>query len=211
MSISFTDPKIRSYSERMSTSIDGALYHIAKDTFWASVKPFDASDHIQGRLLSMLSWILRPKVIVELGAFTGYGTYCLAEGLISGGKIITVEQDTLKLELLKKNVAYINAQVEIINDTAINAISGIEEHVDLLFIDAAKKEYTLYYDHMMPKMSPGGLIIVDNVLWKGEVVKPNRGSIATALHEFNKMIAADRRVEALLLPYRDGLTIVRVK
>ena len=205
------DPKIRHYAEQMCSIANEELYHIARGTFFSTVKPFDASDHIQGRLLSMLSKMMRPSLIVELGTFTGYGTYCLAEGLATDGKILTVEQDPLRIDLINKMIKPIAAQVELINDTALNAIDQIDGPVDMLFIDAGKKEYMDYYELMIPKMRSGGLIIADNVLWKGEVVHEKKSNMALALDEFNRTVAKDSRVEVVLLPYRDGLSMIRVK
>lgn len=211
MSNFYNDPKIRHYAEQMCSEVNGELDNIARGTFLKTVKPFDASDHVQGRLLSMLSKLIQPELVVELGTFTGYGTYCLAEGLSPGGKIITVEQDTLRIDLIQQFISSISDQVELINDTALNAIQEISGPVDMLFIDAGKREYAAYYELMLPKMSSGGLIIADNVLWKGEVIERNKSNMASALDQFNRMVAGDNRVEVVLLPYRDGLSIIRVK
>ena len=205
------DPKIRHYAEQMCSLANEELYHIARGTFLNTVKPFDASDHIQGRLLSMLSKIMRPSLIVELGTFTGYGTYCLAEGLATDGKILTVEQDALRIDFINMMIKPIAHKVELINDTALNAIDQIRGPVDILFIDAGKREYMDYYELMLGKMCPGGLIIADNVLWKGEVTHEKKSNMALALDEFNRTVAKDLRVEVVLLPYRDGLSMIRVK
>jgi predicted O-methyltransferase YrrM len=101
--------------------------------------------------------------------------------------------------------------VELINESAKKAITNIDGPIDILFIDAAKREYLNYYETLLPKMRPGGLIIADNILWKGEVARENKSTIAKALDEFNAVVAADDRVEVVVLPYRDGLSLIRVK
>jgi len=205
------EPKLRFYAERACSPTDIALDQIARATFLNTVKPFDASDHIQGRLLSLFSKLLRPKLIVEIGTFTGYGTYCLAEGLDSDGRVITIEHDLKRIDLIKKNLKSIGNKVELVNQSAITAIRDIGGPIDLLFIDAAKREYLSYYTNLLPKMRSGGLIVVDNILWKGEVVEEDKSSLAKALDQFNAIVAADERVEVVILPYRDGLSLIRVK
>jgi predicted O-methyltransferase YrrM len=150
-------------------------------------------------------------LIVEIGTFTGYGTYCLAEGLSADGKVITIEHDPLRIDLIQQNLRTIADRVELINESAKKAITNIDGPIDILFIDAAKREYLNYYETLLPKMRPGGLIIADNILWKGEVARENKSTIAKALDEFNAVVAADDRVEVVVLPYRDGLSLIRVK
>ena len=205
------EPKLRYYAERNCSPTNIALDQIARTTFLNTVLPFDASDHIQGRLLSLFSKLLRPKLIVELGTFTGYGTYCLAEGLDSDGQVITIEHDPKRIDLIKQNLKSIENKVELVNQSAITAIRDIDGPIDLLFIDAAKREYLTYYENLLPKMRSGGLIVVDNILWKGEVVEESKSNIAVALDQFNAVVAADERVEVVVLPYRDGLSLIRVK
>ena len=204
-------PKLRYYAERRSSPANAELHNIARSTFLSTVKPFDASDHIQGRLLSLFSKLLSPKLIVEIGTFTGYGTYCLAEGLSSKGRVITIEHDPLKMDLIRQNLNSISGRVELVNDAALNAIKSIKGPIDLLFIDAAKREYQSYYQTLLPQMRSGGLIIADNILWKGEVVHDDKSLMAQALDVFNSMVAADDRVEVVILPYRDGVSLIRVK
>jgi predicted O-methyltransferase YrrM len=205
------EPKLRYYAEQRCSSTHGTLAEIAQTTFLATVKPFDASDHIQGRLMSLFSKLIQPSLIVEIGTFTGYGTYCLAEGLSADGKVITIEHDPLRIDLIQQNLRTIADRVELINESAKKAITNIDGPIDILFIDAAKREYLNYYETLLPKMRPGGLIIADNILWKGEVARENKSTIAKALDEFNAVVAADDRVEVVVLPYRDGLSLIRVK
>ncbi len=205
------EAKLRYYAERMCSLTDVALDKIAQSTFLHTVKPFDASDHIQGRLLSLFSKLLQPKLVVEIGTFTGYGTYCLAEGLDADGQVITIEHDPKRIELIEHHLQAIENKIEIINQSAIAVIDNIQGPIDLLFIDAAKREYLSYYENLLPKMRSGGLIIADNTLWKGEVIDEDKSNIAEALDRFNSVVAADDRVEVVILPYRDGLSLIRVK
>ena len=113
--------------------------------------------------------------------------------------------------MIKQNLKSIEHKVELVNQSAIKAIRDIGGPIDLLFIDAAKREYLAYYENLLPKMRSGGLIVVDNILWKGEVVEESKSNIAVALDQFNAVVAADERVEVVVLPYRDGLSLIRIK
>ena len=148
---------------------------------------------------------------MEIGTFTGYGTFCLAEGLAKDGRVFTIEHDPKRIDLIQLNLKSIEDKAVIVNESAMTAIDKIDGPIDMLFIDAAKREYLSYYEALLPKMRPGGLIVADNILWKGEVVRENKSALAKALDEFNTTVAADTRVEVVILPYRDGLSLIRVK
>lgn len=187
------------------------LVEVERSTFFNTVKPFDSSDHIQGRMLSFISKIIGPRLVVEIGTFSGYGTLCLCEGLCKDGKIITIEHDQQKIELIEHHLKATDSHIEVLNNSAMDVLPNIMDPIDLVFVDAAKKEYAAYYDILIPKMKKGAVMIVDNVLWKGEVIKTPKSKIALALDDFNQKVAADSRVDVVLLPYRDGLSMIRKK
>jgi predicted O-methyltransferase YrrM len=172
------------------------------------------SGHFQGRVLSMLSKLIRPKNILEIGTYTGYATLCLCEGMQENGMVHTID---IKEELVDFQRKYFdksswgNQIVQHLGE-AIDIIPKIETTFDLVFIDADKENYLNYYELIVPKMSKGGIILSDNVLWSGKVVEPlKEGDLSTqVLLEYNKRLKDDIRVETVLLPIRDGLTVSRV-
>jgi predicted O-methyltransferase YrrM len=173
------------------------------------------SGHLQGQVLTMLSKMIRPKYILELGTFTGYSAICLAKGLQKGGKLITIELDD-ELENIAKKY-FIKAGLQHLIDQRIGAaldiIPTLTETFDLVFIDAHKPEYPAYYNTVFDKVNSGGIIIADNTLWSGKVLEtPAEDDIATlGIIEFNEMIKNDNRVEKVILPLRDGMTVIRKK
>ena len=173
------------------------------------------SGHLQGQVLTMLSKMIRPKYILELGTFTGYSAICLAKGLQKGGKLITIELDD-ELENIAKKY-FIKAGLQHLIDQRIGAaldiIPTLTETFDLVFIDAHKPEYPAYYNTVLDKVNSGGIIIADNTLWSGKVLEtPGEDDIATlGIIEFNEMIKNDNRVKKVILPLRDGMTVIRKK
>jgi predicted O-methyltransferase YrrM len=169
------------------------------------------SGHIQGRLLSFLSKLKQPSVILEIGTYTGYSALCLAEGLSKDGKLITIdpnEETNLFAQKFIDRSVYKN-QIQLITGQAQSIIPSLNHTFDLVFIDADKKNYNLYYDLIIDNVNKGGLIIADNVLWSGKVVDENKDSDTQLIHNFNQKIQNDTRVENMLLPVRDGLMIMR--
>lgn len=171
------------------------------------------SGFFQGRVLSMLSHMVRPSVVLEIGTYLGYSALCFAEGLADGGKVITIDiqEDTNKVA--KSYVAkteYAN-RIEFLLGSAIDLVPSLTESFDLVFIDADKPNYSNYFDLVMPKLRDGGFIIADNVLWSGRVLDANKDENTQALHDFNEKVLADSRVENVLLPIRDGLNVIRKK
>ena len=171
------------------------------------------SGPLQGRLLSMLSKISKPKRILELGTFTGYATLCLAEGLAPEGQIITIDKNEELVDLQNKYFEKSGKRQQIkqyVGD-ALTIIPELEGHFDLVFIDADKKNTHEYFNQCLQKVPSGGLILTDNVLWSGKVMQSiEPGDIETeVLHSFNEKIANHPEVETVLLPLRDGLTISR--
>lgn len=173
------------------------------------------SGHLQGQVLTMFSKMIRPKYILELGTFTGYSAICLAKGLQKGGKLITIELDD-ELENIAKKY-FIKAGIEHLIDQRIGAaldiIPTLTETFNLVFIDAHKPEYPAYYNAVFDKVNSGGIIIADNTLWSGKVLEtPADDDITTlGIIQFNEMIKNDNRVEKIILPLRDGMTVIRKK
>lgn len=171
------------------------------------------SGHLQGRVLSMLSKIMAPKHILEIGTFTGYATLCFAEGLPKDGKIITLD---INEELEERVRGYFEAsdyynKIDYRIGNAMDIIPTIDEVFDIVFIDADKKNNGNYYNLVFDKVRNGGLIITDNVLWSGKVLTKINDTDTSNIHSFNQMVVADERVEKMILPVRDGLFIVRKK
>lgn len=207
-------PLAHRYCEQMSSAYeDPVLGQIERSTFLNTVKPFDASDFIQGRFLSMLSHLIEPKIIVEIGTFTAYAAVCLAEGLQKEGVLYTIEAKETLADLITDHISLSpkGHQINVLQGKAIDLLPALKGPIDIVFMDAAKREYSGYFDLLIDKLRKGGLIIADNVLWKGEVWSANRSTMAESLHTFNEKVRTDSRVEAFILPYRDGLSIMRKK
>jgi len=167
------------------------------------------SGFVQGRVLSMFSRMIRPRVVLEIGTYLGYSALCFAEGLVDGGKVITldVNEETNKVARSFVEKSTYKDQIEFHLGEALNIIPYMPETFDLVFIDADKPNYTNYYNLVFDKMRTGGFIIADNVLWSGKVLAPDDEN-SQALHDFNLMVQADDRVSNVLLPIRDGLMVV---
>ena len=169
------------------------------------------SGFFQGRVLSMLSHMIKPLVVLEIGTYLGYSALCLAEGLAVDGKVITldIQPETNAVARSYVQKTQYKDKIEFILAPAVDVIPNLAETFDLVFIDADKPNYTNYYNLVFDKVRPGGFIIADNVLWSGKVLEDEKDENTQALHDFNKMVLADSRVENVLLPIRDGLMIVR--
>jgi caffeoyl-CoA O-methyltransferase len=212
----FLPKEIQEYCERHSTAEPELLKKINRETHLRVLKPRMLSGHFQGRLLSFLSKLQKPKNILEIGTYTGYSAICLAEGLQKGGKLITIDcnEELQSIALGNFKAAEMDEIIEFRLGDATKIIPALETKFDLVFIDADKANYGTYYDMVFDKLTPNALIIADNVLWSGKVVDKNlkaNDEATQALLEFNKKITCDERVENLLLPVRDGLMIVRKK
>jgi len=171
------------------------------------------SGFYQGRVLSMLSHMIQPQVVLEIGTYLGYSALCLAEGLVDGGKVITldIQEDTNTVARSYVEKTEYKDKIEFILAPAVNIIPNLAETFDLVFIDADKPNYSNYYNLVFDKLRPGGFIIADNVLWSGRVLDEEKDENTQALSEFNELVLADERVENVLLPIRDGLMIIRKK
>ncbi|WP_461788981.1 O-methyltransferase [Pedobacter sp.] len=192
---------------------DELLQHIDRETNLKVLMPRMLSGHYQGRVLSMLSKMISPQNILEIGTFTGYATLCLAEGLSANGIIYTLDINAELEDMVRKNFAKspLNSKINYIIGDAQESIKNIKETFDLVFIDADKKNNGTYYDLIFDQVRPGGLIIVDNVLWSGKIVKNAQDKDTKNISSFNDKINADQRVEKLILPVRDGLFVIRKK
>ncbi|MES2417560.1 MAG: O-methyltransferase [Bacteroidota bacterium] len=192
---------------------DELLQQIDRETHLKVLMPRMLSGHYQGRVLSMLSKISRPSRILEIGTFTGYATLCLAEGLIENGLIYTLDINAELEDRVRANFAKspLNTKINYIIGDAQESLKTIKAIFDLVFIDADKKNNGTYYDMIFDQVRPGGIIIVDNVLWSGKILNGAQDKDTRNISSFNDRIAADTRVEKLVLPVRDGLLIIRKK
>ncbi len=190
------------------------LKRINRETHVEVLQPRMLSGHFQGRVLSMLSKMMQPKRILEIGTYTGYSALCLSEGLASDGKLVTIDVNE---ELANRVQAYFDAseyaaQIQYLLSPALEVIPTLNETWDLVFIDADKQNYIEYYELILPLLRPGGYVILDNVLWSGKVVDQDKNDKDTVLlRKLNALIHDDLRVEEVLLPIRDGLMIARKK
>jgi predicted O-methyltransferase YrrM len=190
------------------------LQKINRNTYLKELKPHMLSGHYQGRLLSMLSKMIAPGRILEIGTFTGYATICLAEGLTENGFIDTIEVNPELEETLIQHFKSTNVEKKIrlhIGPAATVIADFDNKPFDLVFIDADKKNNLLYFDLILEKVRPGGLIIIDNVLWKGKVYGDAQDTDTKLIRELNDSIAANAQVEKLILPVRDGILLIRKK
>ena len=212
------------YIEQHSSPESEVLQRITRSTHLEVINPRMLSGHVQGRVLSMLSQMIQPKRILELGTFTGYSALCLAEGLTEDGKLITIEHNDEMEDSIRRNLALspLGEKVELIIGDAKETLRRLGDKIkgdkakgeefDLVFIDADKKEYCDYLDLVLPLMRKGGWILADNTLWDGHIIDPayDKDRQTVALRAFNDKVAQDTRLEKVILPLRDGLTIIRV-
>jgi predicted O-methyltransferase YrrM len=191
------------------------LAKINRATHLRMINPRMLSGHLQGRVLSMFCSMVQPKRILELGTFTGYSALCMAEALPDDGILHTVECDDELEDFIVENLSSVEhgKKVKLHIGNALDIIATLNESFDLVFIDADKREYTAYFEAVLPKLRQGGFILADNTLWDGKVLKqPEQNDQQTIeIQKFNMYIANDNRVEKVMLPLRDGLTIIRKK
>ena len=225
------------YIEQHSSPEGAVLEQITRNTHLEVINPRMLSGHVQGRVLSMLSKMIRPKRILELGTFTGYSALCLAEGLAEDGRLITIEHNDEMEDAIRRNLSLspLGEKIELVIGDAKEWLGKLkgergklkgergklkgergevkgEELFDLVFIDADKKEYCDYLDLVLPLMNAGGWILADNTLWDGHIIDPayDKDKQTVALRAFNDKVAKDERLEKVILPLRDGLTVSRV-
>ena len=213
--MSFLPEKIDEYVISHSQNEPELLQQLNKETWQKVLNPRMLSGAYQGRLLAIISKLIKPTSILEIGTYTGYSALCLAEGLTTKGKLITIDKNEELESFANKyfEKSTFKNQIEQHIGNALDIIPKLTTKFDLIFIDADKSNYTNYFNLIINKMNSGGVILSDNVLWSGKVIesiKPNDTDTKTLI-EYNKLLNTDDRVETILLPIRDGLTITRVK
>ncbi len=212
----FLSAALQQYCEQHSSEEPEVLKKLNRFTHAKVLQPRMLSGHLQGRFLSMISKLVRPKTILEIGTYTGYSAICLAEGLQENGKLITIDVNPELEETVAHFVkeAGFEKKIQMIIGDAYQIIRSLPHSYDLVFIDADKPNYARYYDLVIDKVNPGGLILSDNVLWSGKVVDEKaleKDKDTQLLDAFNKKLQADERVECMLLPLRDGMMMARKK
>lgn len=210
----FISQELEDYIEQHSENEPQLLAKLNKETYQKILLPRMLSGHFQGRVLSMLSKLIRPVNILEIGTYTGYAALCLCEGMQENGQLHTID---IKEELMDFQRKYFDAspwgnQIFQHLGEAVDIIPGLDVKFDLVFIDADKENYLNYWELIVPKMNKGGIILSDNVLWSGKILEPvHPNDLSTkVLLEYNLLLKNDPRVETVLLPIRDGLTVSRV-
>jgi len=211
----FIDEKIEQYALNHSEAESGVLKKLNRETHAKVMQPRMLSGHMQGAFLSMLSKMIQPSAILEIGTYTGYSAICLAQGLLPEGKLHTIDVNEELDKMVRSFIQEANLESKIVCHIgdAMKIIPTLNMQFDIVFIDADKKNYSNYYDLVFDKVKTGGYIIADNVLWSGKVVdlEKNKDADTLLIDAFNKKVHTDNRVEHLLLPLRDGLMIARKK
>jgi caffeoyl-CoA O-methyltransferase len=205
--------KLYEYCEKYSSQQDESLASLERETHLKALSPGMLSGHLQGNFLTMISQMIRPEYILEIGTYTGYSAICLAKGLNDGGKLITIDISMEYNYLVEKYIksSGFEDRIQVFTGDAKTIIPELDDQIDLVFIDADKEAYISYYDMVKTKMKPGGIILADNVLWKGKVLDSTMDKKTKALHDFNEKIAADPDVYNLMLPLRDGINMIYMK
>lgn len=206
-----TNPAIQKYSEDHTSAENDLLKKVNRDTHANIMMPRMLSGHMQGRILSMISCMIKPSVILEIGTYTGYSALCMAEGLKPDGKLITLDINE-ELENRVRNYfsdSPFHSQIDYRIGNALDIIPSLDMNFDLVFIDADKENYARYYDLIINRVPLGGYILADNVLWSGKVLDEKSDKDTRAIKAFNDKIQDDTRVENVLLPVRDGILIMR--
>ncbi|MCK4919693.1 MAG: O-methyltransferase [Bacteroidales bacterium] len=207
------NPDYQQYLENHSTPEDDVLSELRRYTFLKVIHPRMISGQVQGRFLEMISKMILPTKILEIGTYTGYSAICLARGLKAGGKLYTLEINDELIDKSRKFFvkAKLDDSIDSIHGDAVKLIPQMDDDFDLIFIDGEKEQYSDYYKLCLPKLKKGGVLIADNVLWDGKVYdeKYKNDNATQAIKKFNKLVQDDSRVENLILPVRDGLMVVR--
>ena len=210
----FISQELEDYIEQHSEKEPQLLAALNKETYQKILLPRMLSGHFQGRVLSMLSKLIRPVNILEIGTYTGYSALCLCEGMQDNGQLHTIDIKEELVDFQRKHFdksPWGNQIVQHLGE-AVDIIPSLDLKFDLVFIDADKENYIHYFEMIVPKMNKGGIILSDNVLWSGKVLEPlQKNDLSTkVLLEYNQLLKNDPRVETVLLPIRDGLTVSRV-
>ena len=208
--MSYIDNPLTEYAEQHTSGESEVLQALRKECYEHYEDSAMLSGFYQGRVLAMLSKMVRPRVVLEIGTYLGYSALCFAEGLADAGKIITldVNEETNKVARSFAAKTEYADRIDFRLGTATEIIPTLNETLDLVFIDADKPNYSNYYNLVFEKLRTGGFIIADNVLWSGKVLDAEKDENTQALHDFNEMVLSDKRVSNVLLPIRDGLMVV---
>lgn len=211
----FVDKRIEDYCKEHTSSESEALRYIDRQTHLRFLKPNMISGNWQGNLLKVLSLLVQPKNVLEIGTFTAYATLCLADGLADGGVVHTIEKDVILEEFILSTIEKYGYEdrIKLHIGNAMEIIDQIEGDFDLIFIDADKANYPAYFEKCVSRLRSGGLIIADNILWYGKVVLPVKDSDkeTKAIKLFNETVSKDSRFDSLILPIRDGIMVARKK
>ncbi|MBL4710170.1 MAG: O-methyltransferase [Flavobacteriales bacterium] len=211
----FIDEKIDEYVVKHTSKEPKLLYQLNRETYMKVLQPRMLSGHLQGRVLSMLSKMIRPKRVLEIGTYTGYSAICLAEGLVENGQLHTIDKNEEQEGFVQGFIDKADFSDKIFQHigNALEIIPKLKEDWDIVFIDADKENYINYYNLVIPSLKSGAYVIADNVLWSGKVLDDydNLDEETKVLVDYSKFIQEDERVENVLFPIRDGLNIARVK
>jgi len=213
--MNFIPEALDNYAVKHTSAEPDLLARLSRETYLKVLQPRMLSGHYQGRLLSMISKLVKPKRILEIGTYTGYSALCLAEGLEETGELHTIDINEELTEIQRKYFDLSTYREKIFTHlgSAIDLLPGIMGNFDLIFIDADKPNYPAYLDLIIDKLNPGGVLLTDNVLWSGKVIQEvaEDDESTRALLQYNQKLAEDERFETILLPVRDGLSITRKK
>jgi predicted O-methyltransferase YrrM len=208
-----SDSRLDQYILDHTSPEDPVLSELNRETWTRTVHPQMLAGHLQGKILEMISWMIRPKTILEIGTFTGYSAICLAKGLAPGGQLLTIEKDDEITDFARKYITRsgLAGSITQLAGDAREIIPGLDQMFDLVYLDAEKDEYLDYYELVLPKVAAGGFILADNVLWGGKVIHDTeRGDHFTGgILAFNEHVRLDERVEQVILPVRDGIMMLR--
>jgi caffeoyl-CoA O-methyltransferase len=205
------NPELQLYAEQHTSEESALLEKINRNTHAKVMLPRMLSGHLQGRVLSMISCMIKPNAILEIGTYTGYSALCLAEGLSQNGKLITIDINE-ELEEQVRNYfkeSSFESKIDYRIGDATKIIPELKEKFDLVFIDADKENYCRYFDLVIDRVNLNGFILADNVLWSGKVLDAKPDKDTKAILEFNRKVQDDDRVENVLLPIRDGMMLIR--
>lgn len=211
----FISDQLENYIESHSENEPELLQQLSRETHQKILQPRMLSGHYQGRVLSLISKLVNPKYILEIGTYTGYSALCLAEGLQKEGELHTIDNNEELVDFQRRyfDKSSFGNQIHQHLGNALDIIPRLKPNFDIVFVDADKVNYSNYFHLIMDKLNPGGIILSDNVLWSGKVLEPlKKDDLSTeAIMAYNKLLKDDDRVETILLPIRDGLTISRKK
>lgn len=205
------DPRLEAYCTRWTTPLPDVLQALERETHLKTIYPQMLTGPWQGQFLTLLTKLLRPRRVLEVGTFTGYSAICFALGLEEGGQVDTIEVDDEKEDLIRRylDLSGMAERVHLHMGSALEVLPRLEGPWDLVFLDAHKPDYGRYFDLIIDRLQPGGVILADNVLWSGKVIQDNPDEDTAGLDAFNRKIAADPRVEQVILPLRDGVLLIR--